>query len=235
MAMATSLFETEMVEHVLAQRPMGYSLMAWLVMITAAAILLERILAIGKIVGSLLWYPLWLVYVFIKWMMGGTTKLKLKTLAKNYTSGLSSHQQVLLHGKHRGWTFEECLEQDPDYVVWVMDHCNTSSSTSLLKLKVWAQSVTTREDLKARVVRQTYKEAQSSPPARQNRDTTTTTTATTVTRRTPSALSSQHLLRRWRLLVIDMIDENEREEKSSARRLGERWREKRLRQRSRRQ
>jgi hypothetical protein len=239
MAMTIPPLDYDLVEHLAAEmkqalRPWGYSMVTWFVIVMAAAFLLERILAIVKMVYHIFWYPLWLLYVAMKWLFEGTKAVKLKVLAKDYVSDLSSHQQVILHGKHRGMTFQECLDVDPGYLVWIIDHCNSASSTSLLKLKVWVLATTTRADLKSRLVRQTYVESQpaaaaqpaAAPPtaaAAAERTTTTKTTETTVTTRSPSALSAQHLLRRWRMLVIDMMDENRREETIAARRQSERW------------
>jgi hypothetical protein len=234
MAMTIHPLDYDLVEYMAAEmkqalQPWGYYMVTWFVIVMAAAFLLERIFAIIKVVYHIFWYPLWLLYVAMKWMFEGTKEIKVKALAKDYVSGLSSHQQVILHGKHRGKTFQECLDTDPGYLVWVIDHCNSASCTSLLKLKVWTLATTTRADLKSRVVRQTYVESQpeaepaAAQPTSAGRTTTTKTTERTVTMRSTSALSSQHLLRRWRLLVIDMMDENRREETIAARHQSERW------------
>ena len=46
-------------------------------------------------------------------------------------------QEVLTFGKHRGSTYQTVLEEDVDYVRWILVHCNEQSCAGMRRFKDW--------------------------------------------------------------------------------------------------
>ena len=46
-------------------------------------------------------------------------------------------QDLMMFGKHKGRTYQSVLDEDVDYVKWILEHCSEQSCSGMRRFKDW--------------------------------------------------------------------------------------------------